>query len=259
MVLEELLKRSKKWAVVPLLGLALVYYPLYSKNSDVKLSEEQVLVSSPTVIESYSFDYNMGVYVFGIKFFSYKAEFYYKKIEENGLVKEFMGAYGRYSKEYHGILLDVVSKDEDPFEKHSYLIRYNKEVFSNETVFYKDKVKVVENGLEKMIYEEGCVGLQSVIKPLFTEDLMPGKVFSSKTFVEDEFYECEFVVGQKETIKVRNKYMDAYHLVLKTGESGSKKKKVADVWVVEGESYNKVVKVSFIPFILTEVVAFLDS
>lgn len=259
MDLGELLKKSKKLAVVPLLGLALAYSPMDYKKCSTNLDEEQVSISSVKIVEGYSLNYDVGVYFLGIKFFSCDADFYFKKFEENGLVEEVMGASGRYSDNYYGSLLTVVSKDKDYLEKHSYFIKYGQTVFKDEATFYKNKIVFVKDGLERIIANEDYVGLQSVIKPLLTEELSFGQTFNSKTFIEDDFYECKFVVEEKESVKVKGKYVDAYHVVLKTGKPGSKKKEVANLWVVEGKPHNKIVKISFNPFILTEVKVFLDS
>lgn len=260
MVLEEFLKKSKTWVIAPLLGLALVYYPVNNKSYNINTSEEQMSVSPIKVVEEYSLNYDAGIYILGIRFFSCEVDFYSKKVEENGLVKEVMGAYGKYSDRYYGNFLCVVSKDEDPFERQSYLVNYDNKTFQNEAVFYKDKVKIVENGLERMVSNDGFVGLQSVIKPLLTEDLTTGQVFSSKTFLEGKCYDCNLVVEQEETIKIKGKRVKAYRVILNTkGEAGSGKDNAADLWVVEGKPYNKIVKFSFSPFILTEIVASLDS
>lgn len=262
MTLDTLLKKSKSFIAVPVLSLVLTYSPLYSKNHDIspKIKDTSVIkTNTVNVIENYTINYDVGVYILGIKFFSADADFYYKKIEENGSIDEIMGADGRYSSKYYGSFLTVFSKNKDPFEKHSYFINYDQKVFKNEAVFYNDKIKIVKNGLEKIIDDDSCVGLQSVIKPVLTEGLFPGLTFRSKTFVEDDFYECKFIVEEKENIKVKDKYVDAYHVVLKTGSKKSRMSKAADLWVIESKPHNKIVKISFSPFILTEVKVFLDS
>lgn len=259
MVLKELLKKSKNLVVVPLLGWALMCSPVYNKDYDINLDEEQASVSPINTVEECSLNYKVGVYILGIKLFSCNADFYLKKIEENGLVKEVMGAYGTYSDKYYGNFFTVFSKDEDPFEKHSYFISYNQTVFKDEVTFYRDKISFVENDLEKIVDNDGCVGLQSVIKPVLTEDLNQGQVFNPKTFVEGDFYECSLIVKERETIKIKEEYIDAYHVVLETGKNGLRKSKAADLWVVKNKPYNKIVKASFSPFMLTEIIVSSNS
>lgn len=257
MALEEILKKSKRMMVVPLLGLALIYAPMCSRSYDSNLKGKQALVSSlnsAKTVEEYSLDYKIGVYFLGIRIVSCDLDFNFKKIEENGLVKEVVNAYGKYSDSYYGHFSSVVSKNEDPFEKHSYLIRCDQNMFEEDVTFYKDKVRFVEEGLEKTVDNDGYVGLQSVIKPLLTDDLSSGQVFDSKSFFEGDFYKCRLVVGEKESIRIKDKHVNAYHVVFETGKEGSNMSKVADFWVAKDKPYNKIVKASFSPFLFTEIV-----
>ncbi len=258
MALDTLLRKSKSFIAVPLLSLALASSPLYSKacNISSEINDAAIIkTDNSKTLEDYTVDYDVGVYIFGIKFFSADADFYYQKTEENGMVKEVIGVNGRYSRKYYVNTLTFFSKDAEPFERHSYSIRYDNETFVDETSFYKDKIVFVKDGLENVVANDGCVGLQSVIKPLLTEDLYEGQAVYSKTFLEGKCYNCEFIVKKKENVNIKGKDVVAYHVTLKATGIDFDKERAADLWIVKGTPHNKVVKVSLTPFIFTEVVA----
>lgn len=256
MALDTLLRKSKSFIAVPLLGLALVSSPLYSKTADINCMRKGMAVSEVSnvkTLEDYTVDYDVGIYFLGIRLFSCDADFYFKTIEENGSVKEVMGAEGRYSEKHYGSLFTVTSKDTEPFERHSYTMNFTSEVFIEKADFYKDKIVFVKDGLENTIANDGCVGLQSMIKPLFTEDLYEGQVFNYKTFLEGKHYDCTFFVNQEEAIKVKGKRVKAHHVTLKAVGEDFYKERAADIWVVKGTPHNKLVKIVLTPFIFTEV------
>ena len=260
MTLDTLLRKSKSFIAVPLLSLALTSSPIQSKGCNISNINDKAIITTDNskTLEDYTIDYDVGVYIFGIKFFSADADFYYQKVEENGMVKDFIGIHGRYSKRYYVNALTFFSKDGEPFEKHSYSIRYDKETFIDETSFYKDKIVFVKDGLENVVANDGCIGLQSVIKPLLTEDLYEGQAVYSKTFLEGKRYNCEFIVKKKETINIKGEDVSAYHVTLKAVGEDFGKEREADLWIVKGTPHNKVVKVSLAPFIFVEVVAVSD-
>ncbi|MBM3200372.1 DUF3108 domain-containing protein [Candidatus Woesearchaeota archaeon] len=256
MALENLLRKTKNFAVAPLVGIALFSSPLCLKNNDpcVKKQNEIVnQVSSAKTLESYTVDYDLGIYFLGIKLFSSDANFYFKKTEENGLVKEIMGAEGKYSEKYHGFLYAVISKDAEPFETHSYTMNYTSEKFIDKADFYKDKIVFTKDGVEHTMPNDGRVGLQSMIKPLYTEDLYEGQVFNHKTFLEGKRYECTFYVHQEETIKVKGKKVRAHYVTLKAVGDDFYKDPSAEIWVVKGKPHNKLVKIVLTPFVFTKL------
>lgn len=261
MTLDTLLRKSKKWVVAPLLGLALVSSPLYSKTADINCTRKSMAVSEVSnvkTLEDYTVDYDVGIYFLGIRLFSCDADFYFRTIEENGSVKEIMGANGKYSEKYYGSLFTVTSKDSEPFETHIYSMHYTKETFIDKADFYKDKIVFVKDGLENTISNDGCVGLQSMIKPLFTEDLQEGQVFHYKTFLEGKHYECTFLVSQEETIRIKGKSVKAHHVTLKAVGKDFYKERAADIWVVKGKPYNKLVKILLTPFLFTKAIIVSD-
>jgi hypothetical protein len=258
MALDAILRKSKSFIAVPLLSLALTSSLLYSKDYNInsKIKDTAILTTDNSkTLEDYTIDYDVGVYLFGIKFFSADADFSYQKIEENGIVKEFMGINGRYSRKYYARALTFFSKDDGPFERQSYSIRYDKETYIDETSFYNDKIVFVKDGLEGVVANDGCIGLQSVLKPLLTEDLYEGQAVYSKTFLEGKRYNCEFIVKKKEDINIKGKDVSAYHVTLKAVGEDLGKEREADLWIVKGTLHNKIVKVSLAPFIFVGVVA----
>lgn len=261
MGLDAILRKSKSLVVIPLLGLTLASYPLYAKNGYACLDkkEESVINVDPQkTLESYTVDYDMGIYFLGIKLFSADADFYYKKIEENGSVKEIMGVDGKHSDSYNGFLFTVTSKDSEPFETHSYSMNYTSEKFIDKAEFYKDKIVFTKDGLEHIIANDGRVGLQSMIKPLYTEDLREGQVFHYRTFLEGKYYDCTFFVNQEEKIKIKGKHVKAHYVTLKAVGDDFYKETAAEIWVVKGKPHNKLIKVVLTPFLFTKATIVSD-
>jgi len=261
MTLDTIFKKSKSMILVPLLGLALVSSPLCIKNSYACLDKKKTAVTevnNQKTLESYTVDYDLGIYFLGIKLFSSDAAFYYKKVEENGYIKEIMGANGRHSDKYNGFLYTATSKDSEPFETHSYSMNYTSEKFIDKADFYNDKIVFTKDGLEHVISNDSRVGLQSMIKPLYTEDLHEGQVFHHKTFLEGKYYDCTFFVKQEEKIKIKGKRVRAHYITLKAVGDDFYKETAAEIWVVKGKPHNKLVKVVLTPFLFTKATIVSD-
>ncbi|MDP2908674.1 MAG: hypothetical protein Q8N77_02615 [Nanoarchaeota archaeon] len=241
MGLENFFRNGKKWVAVPLLGLALAASPVACNNNEPR-NRKVMLVNQTKVLEEHSWDYTMKVYFAGFRIGSCKLDFDFKKTEEAGIVKEIMSVSGRYSENYYGNISSEFSKGEDPFEKYTYFMFSDGEINQEKVLLYKDKVKISKDGLEKIVANEGYSDLQSVLKPLLTDDLELGRIYTSKVYFREKAYECKTVIDRTDDL---GDYSYAYHAQLEIKNINSGNIKDVEFWVVEGKPCNKIVRCIF--------------